>query len=119
MLRVYHWKMVTSYCFSTKISVSLYQVLVQPRKTRPCLTEILLLLRIDSNCLSIKVYNKRGGNSTATYYQVNMLRVYHWKMFGLMMFEYERSSSLYQKGWPFSCHLITDRNIKDLSLENV
>ena len=35
-------------------------------------------------------------------------------MLDLILSEYERSLSLYQKG-----HLITGRNIKDLSLENV
>ena len=29
------------------------------------------------------------------------------------------SGSLYQKGWQFNCHLITGRNVKDLSPENV
>ena len=28
-------------------------------------------------------------------------------------------SKLYQKGWQSSCHLITGRNVKDLSLQNV
>ena len=27
--------------------------------------------------------------------------------------------NLYQKGWQFSCHLKADRNVKDLSPENV
>ena len=29
------------------------------------------------------------------------------------------SVRLYQNGWQFSCHLITGRNVKHLSLENV
>ena len=29
------------------------------------------------------------------------------------------SVSLYYKGWQFSCHLTTGRNVKDSSLENV
>ena len=40
-------------------------------------------------------------------------------MLDLILFEYERGVSLYQKGWQFSCHIITGRNVKDLSLENV
>ena len=40
-------------------------------------------------------------------------------MLNLILFEYERGVSLHQKGWQFSWHLITGRNVKDLSLENV
>ena len=41
-------------------------------------------------------------------------------MLNLVLFEFERGVSfLYQKGWQFSWHLITGRNVKDLSLENV
>ena len=44
-----------------------------------------------------------------------MLRIYHMKM----LTSYFNDKSLYQMGWQFSCHLITGRNVKDLSLENV
>ena len=37
----------------------------------------------------------------------------------LILFEYKNNVSLYQKVWRFNCHLITGRNGKDLSLENV
>ena len=40
-------------------------------------------------------------------------------MLDLILFEYERDVSLYQKGWQFSWHLITGIYVKDLSLENV
>ena len=30
-----------------------------------------------------------------------------------------KDESLYQTGWQFSCHLITGRNVKNLSRENV
>ena len=40
-------------------------------------------------------------------------------MLDLILFDYERGVSLYQKGWQFCCQLIAGRNVKDLSLENV
>ena len=48
-----------------------------------------------------------------------MLRVYHWKMFYGILFIEQKSVSLYHKGWQFSCHHISGRNDKDLSLKNV
>ena len=40
-------------------------------------------------------------------------------MFTSYCFSMKISVSLYQKGWQFSCHLITGRNVNDLSPENV
>ena len=37
-------------------------------------------------------------------------------MFHLILLYYDR---LYQKSWQFSCHLITGRNVKNLSMKNV
>ena len=39
-------------------------------------------------------------------------------MFYLILF-LSTKISLYQKGWQSNCHLITGRNVKDVSLENV
>ena len=50
---------------------------------------------------------------------VEMLRIYRMKLFTLYCFSIEISVSLYQMGWQFSCHLITGRNFKDLSPDNV
>ena len=36
-----------------------------------------------------------------------------------IVFSTNISVCLYQKGWQFSCHMITSRRVKDLSLENV
>ena len=38
-------------------------------------------------------------------------------MLDLMLFEYERSLSIYQRRWQLSGHPITGRCVKDLSLE--
>ena len=48
-----------------------------------------------------------------------MLRIYRLKMFTSHCFSTKISGSLYQKGWQFSCHLITCKNVKDLSPKNV
>ena len=46
-----------------------------------------------------------------------MLRIYHLDFFISYCLSTKISVSLYQKGWQFSCHLITCRNVKDLSPE--
>ena len=48
-----------------------------------------------------------------------MLKIYRLKMFTSYCFSMIINVSLYQKRWQFSCHLITGRNVKDLSPENV
>ena len=48
-----------------------------------------------------------------------MLRIYHLDFFISYCLSTKISASLYQKGWQFSCHLITGRNFKNLSPENV
>ena len=48
-----------------------------------------------------------------------MLRIYHLDFFISYCLSTKISVSLYQKGLQFSCHLITCRNVKDLSPENV
>ena len=48
-----------------------------------------------------------------------MLRIYRLKMFTSYCFTMKISGSLYQKRWQLSCHLITGKNVKDLSPENV
>ena len=48
-----------------------------------------------------------------------MLRIYHLDFFISYCLSTKISLSLNQKGWQFSCHLITCRNVKDLSPENV
>ena len=48
-----------------------------------------------------------------------MLSIYHWKTFTSYCFSTKVSERLTQKGWQFTCHLLTDRNVKHLSLENV
>ena len=44
-----------------------------------------------------------------------MLRIYRRKMFKLILFNVIIRVSLYQKRWQFSCHLITGKNVMDLS----
>ena len=39
-------------------------------------------------------------------------------MFYLILFEYENKLVYTKRGWQSSCHLITGRNVKDVSLEN-
>ena len=48
-----------------------------------------------------------------------MLSIYNCKMFTSYCFCTKISERLYQKGWHFTCHLKTGRNVKHLSLENV
>ena len=48
-----------------------------------------------------------------------MLRIYHLDFFISYCLSTKISVCLYQKGWQFSCHLITCRNVMDLSPENV
>ena len=48
-----------------------------------------------------------------------MLHIYHWKIFTLYCFNTKVSVEYYHKGWQFNCHIITGRNFKHLSLENV
>ena len=66
-----------------------------------------------------------------------MFRTYYWKCFtaecslhknkcnfitygvAVQLPRAKISVSLYYKGWQFSCHLTTGRNVKDSSLENV
>ena len=48
-----------------------------------------------------------------------MLRTYHGKCFTTECLLHKKSVSIYHKGWQFSCHHITDRNVNDLSLKNI
>ena len=48
-----------------------------------------------------------------------MFSNYQWKMFTSYFVSKKISVRLYQKGWQFSCHLLTCRNVKHLLLENV
>ena len=50
---------------------------------------------------------------------MEMLRIYHLEMFTSYCFSTKIIVNLYQKGWQFSCHLKSGRNVKDLSPENV
>ena len=56
---------------------------------------------------------------SATILQVEMLRTYHRIFFTADCLLHKVSVSLHHKGWHFSCHLTTGRNVEDLSLENV
>ena len=47
-----------------------------------------------------------------------MFRIFQLKNLSLYCLNKERSVSLYQKGWQFSSHSITARNVKDLLPEN-
>ena len=46
-----------------------------------------------------------------------MLRIYRLKKLTHIVLIMKNSVSLYQIGWPFSCHLLIGRNVKDLSPE--
>ena len=101
MLRIYNWKMFTSYCFSTKISVYLYQKGWQ-------LSCHLIPGRNDKDLSPVKVYLilfefevKEFLSSRIAFYHLNFF------------------VRIYKKGGQFSCHLVIGRNVKELSLENV
>ena len=59
-------------------------------------------------------------SSAATKYKVEMLSIYRWKMLtSYCFFVQKKGERLYQEGLQFSCHLISGKNIKHLSLQNV
>ena len=147
MLSIYHWKMLTSYClvrkylqveiigfiarkcftsycFSMKISVRLYQKelrfschLLTFRNVKHLSMENVYPILFKTK-ISVRLYQK-GWQFNCHLITGRNVSIYYWKMLPSYCFGTKISVGFYQKRWQLSWHLITGRNVNLLLLEYV